>query len=104
MPILAGVIALSATALIFLFSALYIYDGILSQSVSVASFADLIDLMRTTLYVPLVCGILVFATGAAFDLYDRDRISTWSDCAFWLHVVSAPLLGIHFLFWRQGKM
>jgi len=96
-PILAGVIALCATALIFLFSALYIYDGVLSQSVNVASFADLIDLMRTTLYVPLVCGILVFATGALFDLYDRNRITTWSDCAFWLHVVSAPLL-VHPLF------
>lgn len=96
-PILAGMIALCGTALVFLFSALYIYDGVLSQSVSITNFADLIALMRTTLYVPLICGMIVFGTGVAFDLYDRERISTWSDCAFWLHIVSAPLL-VHPLF------
>lgn len=96
-PILAGVMALCGTALIFLFSALYIYDGVLSQSVTVTDFDDLIGLMRSTLYVPLICGIIIFGIGVAFDLYDRERISTWSDCAFWLHIVSAPLL-VHPLF------
>lgn len=96
-PILAGVIALCGTGLVFLFSALYIYDGVLSQSVTVASFDDLIALMRSTLYVPLLCGMIIFGLGVTFDLYDRERISIWSDCAFWLHIVSAPLL-VHPLF------
>jgi hypothetical protein len=30
-------------------------------------------------------------------LRDRERSTVWSDCAFWLHVISAPLL-VHPLF------
>lgn len=58
---------------------------------------DVPELLRAALYMPLICGLIVFATGVAFDIYDRDRRKIWSDCAFWLHVVSAPML-VHPLF------
>jgi hypothetical protein len=35
--------------------------------------------------------------GVELDLHDRERFTVWSDCAFWLHVISAPLL-VHPLF------
>ena len=47
--------------------------------------------------VPLVCGLIIFAAAVLLDLRDRERQTVWSDCAFWLHVVSAPLL-VHPLF------
>lgn len=40
----------------------------------------------------LVCGIAVFAAAMWFDLSDRLRLTRRSDCAFWLHIVAAPLL------------
>ena len=47
--------------------------------------------------MPLACGLLVFGVAVFLDLGDRERVTVWSDCAFWLHVVSAPLL-VHPLF------
>ena len=58
---------------------------------------DLPELLRNALYMPLICGLLIFGIGVAFDLRDRERVTVWSDCAFWLHVISAPLL-VHPLF------
>ena len=49
------------------------------------------------LYMPLICGLVIFAVAVAFDIHDRERLTVWSDCAFWLHVISAPLL-VHPLF------
>jgi len=40
----------------------------------------------------LGCGILVFATAMRFDVSDRERVSRLSDCAFWLHLLAAPLI------------
>ena len=42
--------------------------------------------------IPLCCGLGVFAAAMAFDLSDRDRMTRRSDCAFWLHLVAAPLI------------
>src|SRR5690606_34231460 len=39
----------------------------------------------------------VFVAAVLLDLHDRERRTIWSDCAFWLHVVSAPML-VHPLF------
>ena len=44
-----------------------------------------------------MCGLIVFGIAVALDLHDRERRTVWSDCAFWLHVVSAPML-VHPLF------
>jgi hypothetical protein len=96
-PILAGVIAIAATLLAFLQTALFLYDGVTTGAVAPPSLQDMPELLRASLYMPLACGLAVFASAVALDLYDRERRKVWSDCAFWLHVVSAPML-VHPLF------
>ncbi len=96
-PILAGVFAIAATLLAFLQTALWLYDGVTSGAVAPPALEDMPQLLRAALYMPLVCGLVVFAAAVALDVLDRDRRRIWSDCAFWLHVVSAPML-VHPLF------
>jgi hypothetical protein len=40
----------------------------------------------------LACGLAVFAAAMTFDVSDRDRLTRRSDCAFWLHLLAAPLI------------
>lgn len=96
-PILAGVIAIAVTLLAFLQTVLFLYDGVTAGTVAPPQLRDVPELMRAALYMPLICGMAVFATGVALDIHDRERRKIWSDCAFWLHVVSAPML-VHPLF------
>lgn len=96
-PVMAAVLALSFTAAAFFFATLYFYDGITTGQVLMPTLEQLPDVLSRALYVPLVCGFIVFGTAVAFDLHDRERFTVWSDCAFWLHVISAPLL-VHPLF------
>jgi hypothetical protein len=42
--------------------------------------------------VLLLCGLAVFAAAMAFDMSDRERVTRRSDCAFWLHLLAAPLI------------
>lgn len=37
-------------------------------------------------------GLLVFVAAMWFDMRDRDRTTRLSECAFWLHLLAAPLL------------
>ncbi|MBV8838289.1 MAG: hypothetical protein JO000_17285 [Alphaproteobacteria bacterium] len=47
----------------------------------------------TTQYLLLLaCGLGVFTTAMWYDLSDRERVTRRSDCAFWLHVLAAPLI------------
>ena len=96
-PIMAAVIALALTALIFFYGTLFLYDGVTEGRLYLPALEDLPELLRSALYLPLIAGLVIFAVGVAFDLHDRDRVTVWSDCAFWLHVISAPLL-VHPLF------
>ncbi|WP_189526044.1 hypothetical protein [Mesorhizobium sp. M7A.F.Ca.ET.027.03.2.1] len=96
-PIIAGVIAIAFTLLAFLQTAIILYDSVTAGAIAPPRLEDVPELLRAALYMPLICGLIVFATGVAFDIYDRDRRKIWSDCAFWLHVVSAPML-VHPLF------
>ncbi|MCX7670449.1 MAG: hypothetical protein N2439_10295 [Anaerolineae bacterium] len=96
-PVLAAVIALSLTGLAFIQTGLFLYDGVVSGQVQVPLAEDVPDVMRKALWMPLICGLVVFGTAVALDLHDRERRTVWSDCAFWLHVVSAPML-VHPLF------
>jgi hypothetical protein len=96
-PILAGVVAIAATLLAFLQTALLLYDGVAAGQVAAPRLEDMPELLRASLYMPLACGLVVFAVAVALDLHDRERRTVWSDCAFWLHVVSAPML-VHPLF------
>lgn len=96
-PVLAGVVAIAATLLAFLQTAVLLYDGVSGGSVTVPAMEEMPQLLRASLYMPLVCGLVVFAIAVALDIHDRERRTIWSDCAFWLHVVSAPML-VHPLF------
>jgi hypothetical protein len=40
----------------------------------------------------LVCGLSVFAVAMRYDLSDRTRTTRLADCAFWLHLLAAPLI------------
>ena len=40
----------------------------------------------------LCCGLAVFAVAMSYDLTDPERVTHRSDCAFWLHLLAAPLL------------
>ena len=40
----------------------------------------------------LGCGLLTFVAAMAFDLSDRERLTRRADCAFWLHLLAAPLI------------
>ena len=96
-PIMAAVLALSFTGAAFFFATLYFYDGVVNGQVLLPTIDQVPEVLSKALYVPLVCGFIVFGVGLALDLHDRERFTVWSDCAFWLHVISAPLL-VHPLF------
>jgi hypothetical protein len=96
-PVMAAVIALGVTGIAFLFTTLFFYDGVVEGQVLMPTADQIPDIISRALYVPLICGFIVFATAVALDLHDRERFTVWSDCAFWLHVISAPLL-VHPLF------
>ncbi len=40
----------------------------------------------------LLCGLGVFAAAMRFDMSDRERLTQRADCAFWLHLLAAPLI------------
>jgi len=96
-PVLAAVVAIAATGLAFLAAVLVYYDQLTSGAIAAPASRQLAEVLSHALVVPLVCGLIIFAAAVLLDLRDRERQTVWSDCAFWLHVVSAPLL-VHPLF------
>ncbi len=48
-----------------------------------------------------ICGVIVFVFAMYWDASDRTRTSRHSDVAFWLHLVSAPLI-VHPVFSSLG--
>ncbi|MDP3525589.1 MAG: hypothetical protein Q8S27_13505 [Hoeflea sp.] len=96
-PVLAAVIAVAATGLAFLGAVLVYHDRMTSGAMAAPAPDQLAEVISNALAVPLICGLIVFAVAVMLDLRDRERQTVWSDCAFWLHVVSAPLL-VHPLF------
>lgn len=95
-PVLAAVVAIAATGLAFLAAVLVYYDQMSSGAIAPVA-QQLAEVLSNALVIPLVCGLFIFAVAVFLDLHDRERQTVWSDCAFWLHVVSAPLL-VHPLF------
>jgi hypothetical protein len=96
-PVLAAVVAISATGLAFLLAVLIYYEQMISGGIAAPAPDQLAQVVSNALTIPLLCGLAVFAVAVFLDLQDRERQTVWSDCAFWLHVVSAPLL-VHPLF------
>lgn len=96
-PVLAAIIALALTGFAFIQTGLFLYDGVIAGTVAVPMADQIPAVLRNALYMPLICGLIVFGIAVKLDLHDRERRTVWSDCAFWLHVVSAPML-VHPLF------
>ncbi len=96
-PIMTAVLVLTALAFAAIGIADGVVDGIVSWRTPVANQADAVALGKSLLWVPLVMGLVVFAIGVVLDLKDRHRDTLLSDCAFWMHVISAPLI-VHPLF------
>jgi hypothetical protein len=96
-PVIAAVVAISATGLAFLLAVLIYYEQMISGGIAAPAPDQLAQVVSNALTIPLLCGLAVFAVAVFLDLQDRERQTVWSDCAFWLHVVSAPLL-VHPLF------
>lgn len=55
------------------------------------------------LAVTLAGGLGVFALAMHFDMRDRLRVTRWTDVAFWLHLLAAPLI-VHPVFALSGLM
>lgn len=49
------------------------------------------------------CGCIAFVSAMYWDSADTSRITRKSDVAFWLHLLSAPLI-IHPIFWNLGVL
>lgn len=96
-PIMSAAIAIALTGFAFLWTFLYFYDGVTDGRVQMPTAEQIPLILERALMMPLICGLIVFCTAVYFDLRDRERFTVWSDCAFWLHVISAPLL-VHPLF------
>ena len=57
-------------------------------------------------FVLLACGIAVFVAAMTFDASDRERLTRRADCAFWLHLLAAPLIVhslIQLVWWRGAQ-
>jgi len=50
-----------------------------------------IDLLNAQ-YLLTMFGLIIFAVAMWFDAYDVDRNTRFSDAAFWLHLLAAPLI------------
>ncbi len=75
----------------FPFALLVIAGGaVIAVEFAAATALDAAGVPRTALL--LLCGVVIFGFAMWFDLSDRLRATRRSDCAFWLHVLAAPLI------------
>lgn len=51
----------------------------------------------------LIAGLAIFALAMSFDARDRVRVTRWSDVAFWLHLLAAPMI-VHPVFALAGLL
>lgn len=74
------------------FALLPLAASLVVAAVGVASFVIPQSLSLSDSVVLLVCGLGVFAAAMSFDASDRERLTRRADCAFWLHLLAAPLI------------
>ncbi len=55
------------------------------------------------LMLTLGAGLCIFALAMSFDARDRARVTRWSDVAFWLHLLAAPMI-VHPVFALAGLL
>ncbi len=73
------------------FALLPLAASLVIAALGVASFL-FEDAAVSVTAVFLVCGLAVFAAAMSFDASDRERLTRRADCAFWLHLLAAPLI------------
>ncbi len=61
------------------------------------------NLFDYTLYLIFLSGVITFGIAMAWDSADVSRVTRKSDVAFWLHLVSAPLI-VHPIFSNLGVL
>jgi hypothetical protein len=96
----------AAAALFYLrfrlpFALLPIAGGLVVAAVACSTYLPIGGGAYAQSLVLLVCGLAVFAAAMSFDLSDRERMTRRADCAFWLHLLAAPLI-VHSLIWIAG--
>lgn len=96
-PVEAAIIALAATGLVTVGASEFFMDEVARGQVRISELEDVLGLLQQLLVLPLLCGLVIFATGIYLDFKDRERLTTLSDAAFWLHMISAPMI-VHPLF------
>ena len=96
-PVLAAAIALSLTWTAFTGLAYFLAEATIRGDIAAPSAEMLPEVLNQALIVPVFAGLLIFIAGVLLDLSDRERETIRSDSAFWLHVVSAPMI-VHPLF------
>ena len=75
---------------------------IVSSFVSTFATPDMVNVLTDwILAVIFICGILTFLFAMYWDASDRERVTNRTDTAFWLHLLSAPLI-IHPVFLSVG--
>jgi hypothetical protein len=97
--LLAKLGAVAATASLFYwrfrlpFALLPIAGSLVAAAmITAAAVAQRPDAAFVVAAVYLLCGLLVFAAAMAYDMSDPDRVTRRADCAFWLHLLAAPII------------
>jgi hypothetical protein len=90
--VVAGLAATAFYARFRLPFALLLIAGSVVLFVTTVLGAILIPRVVTPSLVLLLCGFGVFAAAMVYDLSDRMRTTRAADCAFWLHLLAAPLI------------
>ena len=74
------------------FALLPLAASLVVAAIGVASFIVPQAAAVSDTVVLLLCGLGVFAAAMSFDISDRERLTRRADCAFWLHLLAAPLI------------
>lgn len=90
--LVAGLAAVAFYARFRLPFALLLIAGSAVLFVTTVLGAILFPRVVTPSLILLLCGFGVFAAAMVYDLSDRMRMTRSADCAFWLHLLAAPLI------------
>jgi hypothetical protein len=76
------------------FALLLVAGSLVMLAMALAALFLPLDVNRTAIDIAmtLICGLAVFAAAMAFDVSDPARRTRRADCAFWLHLLAAPLI------------
>lgn len=76
----------------FPFSVLLVAASLIAMVATVLAVVSPQALVQNLNAVLLSMGIATFVAAMGFDLSDPDRTTNRSDCAFWLHMIAAPMI------------